>query len=76
VDSAVQVSFSSRDASLPLTEREYETAGLAARGLSNKQIAERLVVSVRTVDNHLHDAYTKIGIAHRDQLAAILLPET
>jgi ATP/maltotriose-dependent transcriptional regulator MalT len=63
------------DASLPLTEREYEIAGLAARGPSNKQIAERLVVSVRTVDNHLHNAYSNLNVAHRDQLATILLPK-
>ena len=62
------------DASLPLTGREQEIAGLAARGLSNRQIAERLVVSLRTVDNHLHNAYTKLGITHRSDLAAILLP--
>jgi DNA-binding NarL/FixJ family response regulator len=63
------------DASLPLTRREHEIAGLAARGLSNRQIAEHLVVSVRTVDNHLHRVYGKLGITRRAELAAILLPE-
>jgi DNA-binding CsgD family transcriptional regulator len=62
------------DASLPLTAREREVAGLAARGLSNREIAAHLVVSVRTVDNHLHNAYTKLGITQRSELAAILLP--
>ena len=61
------------DASLPLTAREHEIAGLAARGLSNREIADRLVVSVRTVDNHLHNAYTKLGITQRADLAAIVL---
>jgi DNA-binding NarL/FixJ family response regulator len=60
--------------SLPLTVRELEIAGLAARGLSNRQIAERLVVSVRTVDNHLHNAFAKLGISTRGELAAIVLP--
>ena len=63
------------DVSLPLTAREHEIAGLAARGLSNREIADRLVVSVRTVDNHLHNAYTKLGITDRSDLAAIVLPE-
>ena len=35
----------------------------------------RLVVSVRTVDNQLHSVYGKLGISHRDEPAAILLPE-
>ncbi len=62
------------DATLPLTAREHEIAVLAARGLSNRNIAAREVLSVRTVDNHLHNAYTKLGITRRAELAAILLP--
>jgi DNA-binding CsgD family transcriptional regulator len=58
---------------LPLTRREEEIATLAARGHSNREIAEHLVVSVRTVDNHLHSAYAKLGIRCRDELAPILL---
>jgi DNA-binding CsgD family transcriptional regulator len=58
---------------LPLTRREEEIATLAARGLSNREIAERLVVSVRTVDNHLHRAYAKLGVGGRGDLASILL---
>jgi DNA-binding NarL/FixJ family response regulator len=64
------------DASLPLTRRELEIVTLAARGLTNRQIAERLVVSVRTVDNHLHNAFAKLGVEHRDELAAIVLRES
>jgi len=60
------------DLPLPLTTREREVAILAARGLSNREIAERLVVSVRTVDNHLHHAYSKLGVAGREELRAIL----
>jgi ATP/maltotriose-dependent transcriptional regulator MalT len=61
------------EADLPLTRREQEIATLAARGLSNREIAERLVVSVRTVDNHLHSAYAKLGVSGRGDLAPILL---
>ena len=45
---------------------------LAASGLSSRQIAERLVVSVRTVDNHLQRAYRKLGVARRQDLAQVL----
>jgi DNA-binding NarL/FixJ family response regulator len=47
---------------------------LAAGGLSNREIAERLVVSVRTIDNHLHSAYSKLGVTGREELPAILAP--
>ncbi|SES19205.1 DNA-binding response regulator, NarL/FixJ family, contains REC and HTH domains [Lentzea xinjiangensis] len=56
----------------PLTRREREIAVLAARGLTNKEIAEALVISVRTVDNHLSNAYAKLGIAARAELAEAL----
>lgn len=58
----------------PLTEREREVAGLAARGLSSREIAERLVLSIRTVDNHLRSVYAKLGIRGRRDLAAVLDP--
>jgi DNA-binding CsgD family transcriptional regulator len=51
-----------------LTRREQEVAGLGAEGLSNQEIADRLAVSVRTVENHLQRAYEKLGIAGRDEL--------
>ena len=56
----------------PLTRREREIAVLAARGLTNKEIASSLVISVRTVDNHLSNAYAKLGIATRGELALVL----
>lgn len=60
---------------LPLTTREQEIATLAAAGLTNKHIAERLALSVRTIDNHLHNAYAKLGVSGRDELAQILTPK-
>ncbi|MEV6713628.1 helix-turn-helix transcriptional regulator [Lentzea sp. NPDC051208] len=61
-----------RVALVPLTKREREVAVLAARGLTNKEIAESLVISVRTVDNHLSNTYAKLGIATRGELALVL----
>jgi DNA-binding NarL/FixJ family response regulator len=55
-----------------LTPREREVATLAAGGASNREIAERLVVSVRTVENNLQRAYGKLGIRNRRELAAAL----
>lgn len=55
-----------------LTARELEVARLAASGLTNREIAERLVVSERTVDNHLYRVFRKLGVASRDQIAPML----
>jgi DNA-binding NarL/FixJ family response regulator len=67
---------SARAAALPtkdlLTRREREVAVLAARGLSNRQIADLLVISVRTVENQLYRVYAKLGVAGRNQLGAAL----
>ena len=48
-----------------LTQREVEVLRLLARGLSNKQIAERLVISPKTVGNHAEHIYTKTGASTR-----------
>ena len=55
-----------------LTAREREIALLAAGGASSREIAERLVVSVRTVDNHLQNAYRKLGVTRRQDLPRAL----
>lgn len=57
----------------PLTRREREVALLAAEGRTSPEIADQLVVSVRTVDNHLARVYRKLGIAGRQELAYVLL---
>lgn len=53
--------------SLPagLSERQIEVLRLVAQGLSNRQIAERLVVSPRTAEHHVQDVYAKIGRSSR-----------
>ena len=48
-----------------LTAREVEVLGLIARGWSNKPIAQRLVVTPKTVANHVEHIYTKIGVSSR-----------
>ncbi|KAM9862073.1 hypothetical protein ACI1US_02073 [Leucobacter sp. BZR 635] len=55
-----------------LTDRETEVARLLAEGLSNAQIAERLVVSVRTVESHAHRVLRKLGAANRHAIAQLL----
>jgi len=51
-----------------LTVREREIAVLVARGLSNREIAERLVISKRTVDAHVNHIFAKLGLSSRVQL--------
>jgi non-specific serine/threonine protein kinase len=53
-----------------LSAREWEVAGLVANGLSNRRIAEKLVVSKRTVDAHVRHILGKLGFSSRSQLAA------
>jgi DNA-binding CsgD family transcriptional regulator len=55
-----------------LTAQERQIADLAAGGLTNKQIAERLFLSHRTVGSHLHRLYPKLGVASRTALRAAL----
>ncbi|MEU5095321.1 LuxR C-terminal-related transcriptional regulator [Streptomyces sp. NPDC020996] len=51
-----------------LTARQRQIVALAAAGLSNRQIAERLTLSVRTVGNHLYSAYARLGASDRGAL--------
>jgi DNA-binding CsgD family transcriptional regulator len=64
------------DAPVPLTEREREIASLAAERLSSREIADRLYLSARTVDNHLQRIYAKLGVSGRAQLGELLRPVT
>jgi DNA-binding CsgD family transcriptional regulator len=53
-----------------LTRRESEIAGLVAEGLTNREIAERLVMSQRTAEGHVSRILGKLGLTSRAQLAA------
>lgn len=53
-----------------LSEREEEVAQLVTQGLTNREIAARLVISQRTVDRHVANILDKLGFGHRSQIAA------
>ena len=55
-----------------LTPSERRVARLAADGLSNRDIAQTLFVTVRTVEGHLTQAYMKLDVSSREQLAPAL----
>jgi len=55
-----------------LTSTQAEVAGLAAAGLTNREIAERLFVTIKTVETHLMAVYRKLGIRTRDELPPTL----
>ncbi|QLJ03717.1 hypothetical protein HZZ00_23825 [Streptomyces sp. NEAU-sy36] len=55
-----------------LTARQRQIVALAASGLSNREIAERLTLSVRTVGNHLYSAYTRLGTGDRGALPCLV----
>jgi len=59
-------------AAAPLSGREREIVLLAATGMASKDIADRLYLSVRTVNNHLQHAYAKLGVTSRAGLAQAL----
>ncbi|HZA84276.1 MAG TPA: helix-turn-helix transcriptional regulator, partial [Actinomycetes bacterium] len=66
-----------RDPSTPqqLTAQERQVARLASQGLTNQQIADRLVVSRHTVGYHLHKVYAKLGITSRAELGQLDLDD-
>jgi DNA-binding CsgD family transcriptional regulator len=57
---------------LPLTDREREIVILMGQGLSNRELAERLTLSVRTIENHIYRGMMKTGTTSREELAALL----
>jgi DNA-binding CsgD family transcriptional regulator len=63
-----------RDAAepLPLSPREREIIALLARGLSNREVADRLCLSVRTIEGHIYRAMARTGVATREELARLL----
>lgn len=57
-----------------LTGRQHEIAALAVMGLSSQEIADRLVVARRTVDNHLRSVYRRLDVGGREELGSVLGP--
>jgi len=53
----------------PLTERESDVLHLLASGMTNKDIAQALIISVRTVEAHLRSIYSKLGVDSRTEAA-------
>ena len=66
---AAQTPEDDRDAGPRLTDRETEILRLVAKGLGSRQIAERLVISHRTVQNHTQNVLTKLQLHNRVELA-------
>lgn len=58
-----------------LSSREQEVLALVCEGLSNKQIAQQLYLSVRTVENHLANLYSKLGVNSRTEAAVLALQQ-
>jgi non-specific serine/threonine protein kinase len=59
-----------------LTRREKEIAALVAQGFSSRQIASMLVISERTVDNHVANILKKLSLHSREQIAARLAEQS
>ncbi|MBI4495082.1 MAG: response regulator transcription factor [Chloroflexi bacterium] len=58
-----------------LTQREREVLGLVCQGLGNKEVAQRLFLSVRTVENHLASIYAKLGVRTRTEAAVMAVQQ-
>lgn len=69
---AASPALAAANVTLPLTGREREIALLVAQGLSNRDIAEAMSLSVRTVEGHIYRATVKAGVATRDELSSLV----
>lgn len=67
--SGVRVATPAAEQGLPLTHQELQVALAVAEGLSNKEVAARLYLSTKTVEFHLSNAYRKVGVRSRVELA-------
>jgi class 3 adenylate cyclase/DNA-binding CsgD family transcriptional regulator len=59
----------------PLTRRQREIASLVAQGLTNREVAERLVLSERTVESHVEQIRTRLGVRSRTQIVGWVLAD-
>jgi DNA-binding NarL/FixJ family response regulator len=57
---------------LGLSQREWDIATAAAQRERNREIAKRLGLSPRTIENHLRNVFRKLGVSSRDELARVL----
>lgn len=69
---AVSPALATAEVPLPFTRREHEIAQLLAQGMSNRDIAEAMSLSIRTVQGHIYQASTKAGVTSRDELSAVM----
>jgi DNA-binding NarL/FixJ family response regulator len=69
---AVSPALAAAQVPLPFTRREHEIATLLSRGLSNRDIAETMSVSIRTVEGHIYQASTKAGVTSRSELSDLV----
>jgi DNA-binding NarL/FixJ family response regulator len=73
---------SAGQAPVALTRREEEVAALVAQGMSNRQIAQELFLSERTIENHIANIKRKLRLASRTEIAAwatqqrLIVPES
>lgn len=67
------VTYPADDSSGDLSERELDVLRLIARGMSNKQIADELVIAEGTVKSHVSNILSKLHLAHRTQAALYAL---
>jgi non-specific serine/threonine protein kinase len=70
LEELTQASATAAPGSSMFTRREHEVVGLLARGATNRQIAEALVVAERTAEMHVSNILAKLGLTGRAQVAA------
>ncbi len=75
LDQLRALSSGKRSAQQPLSDREREVLGLVAKGLTNREIGERLFVSEHTVRNHVASILNKLGLSRRVQAATYAVRE-
>ncbi len=66
---ALRMRVERADPTRALTRREREVADLVSQGLTNRELAERLVIAERTAENHVQHILVKLGLSNRSQLA-------